>query len=452
MKTYQDLQTTHDKAAFILEAIREHKESDMYRIAFDAEEYDRRRNVTILRYKKLLYTLTGEAVPDRFTANHKLCSAYFPRFITQENQYLLGNGVRLSAGKDKLGADFDDRLQEGGRAALVQGVSFGLWDLDRLRVFKLTEFVPLWDENTGVLMAGIRFWQVDENKPLRAVLYELEGYTEYLKTKKGGLSIVHEQRRYIQVTQTSEADGEEVVEGMNYPTLPIVPLWCSPQKQSELVGLRESIDCYDLIKSGFANDLDDASLIYWTLKNADAMDDVDVAQFVERMKTIHAAPVDAEAHTLDVPYQSRVAYLERLERDLYNDAQIVNVADLSAAQKTATEIKAAYTPMDLKTDQYEYCVREFLRGIFALAGLDPKTEPEFKRNRIQNELEATQMVMMAAQYLDDETILSKLPWLTPEEVEQAMARRAEIETARFSGNPAGQQPEGVNTDGNAANA
>lgn len=452
MKTYQDLQDAKDKAEFVLEAINDHKGSEMYKIAFNAEEYDHRRNVTILRYKKLLYTLKGEAIPDVYTANHKLCNAYFPRFVTQENQYLLGNGVKLDTGKERLGEDFDDRLQEAGRAALVQGVSFGLWDLDRMKVFKLTEFAPLWDENTSVLMAGIRYWQVAADKPLRAVLYEPDGFTEYRKDKDSGISVTVEKRPYIQVTQTSEADGEEIVEGMNYPSLPIVPLWCSPQKQSELVGLRESIDCYDLIKSGFANDLDDASLIYWTLENSGGMDDEDLAQFVERIKTLHAAPADAKAHTFDVPYQSRVAYLERLERDLYNDAQIVNVAELSAAQKTATEIKAAYTPMDLKTDQYEYCVREFLRGIFALAGLDPKTEPEFKRNRIQNELEATQMVMMAAQYLDDETILNKLPWLTPEEVEQAMARRAEIETARFSGNPAGQQLEGVNTDGNAANA
>lgn len=438
----------------------------MYNIAFDAEEYDRQRNVTILRYQKMLYTLEGAAVPDTFTANHKLCSNFFNRFVTQQNQYLLGNGVTLAkeSNKKKLGADFDLRLQQAGRSSLVQGVSFGFWNFDHMEVFKLTEFVPLWNEDTGALMAGIRFWQVAADKPLRATLYELDGYTEYIKRPKDAeLAEFFAKRTYKRIVTQSVADGTQIIDGGNYPSFPIVPLWGNPHHQSELVGQREGIDCYDLIKSGFANDLDDASLIYWTLENSGGMDDVDLKQFVERMKTVHAAPGDAQAHTLDVPYQSRTAYLERLEQDLYNDAQIVNVSALSAAQKTATEIRAAYTPMDLKVDQYEYCVREFLMGIFALAGIED--EPEFTRNRIQNELEQTQMVLMAAQYLDDETLLNKLPWLTPEEVQQIMERRDETEMKRFnsalnqqqgqnSGENEGQngqntqnQPE-VNTDGN----
>ena len=54
MKTYQDLQAASDIPAFIAEAIREHKASLMYEIAVDAEEYDRQRNVTIMKYQKVL--------------------------------------------------------------------------------------------------------------------------------------------------------------------------------------------------------------------------------------------------------------------------------------------------------------------------------------------------------------------------------------------------------------
>lgn len=174
-----------ERMRFIRAAIDEHKSSAEYRIAFDAEEYDRQRNVTICRYQKFLYTLSGQAVPDNYSANYKLASNFFNRFVTQENQYLLGNGVTLEDSKHKeaLGQDFDNKLQNMGRNALVQGVSFGLWNLDHLDVFKLTEFVPLYDEETGALMAGIRFWQIDADKPLRAVLYEMDGYTDYIRPK-----------------------------------------------------------------------------------------------------------------------------------------------------------------------------------------------------------------------------------------------------------------------------
>lgn len=450
-KTYQDLQSAGDKAAFILEAIREHKSSTMYMVAADAEEYDRQRNVTIMRYQKLLYTLSGVAVPDNFSANYKIPSNFFNRFVTQENQYLLGNGVTLEndANKEKLGKDFDIKLQKAGRDALVQGVAFGFWNLDHMEVFKLTEFVPMYDEENGALMAGIRFWQVAADKPLRATLYELDGYTEYIQRKSLSIQEMQPKRTYRQIVRQSAADGTEIFNLGNYPGFPIVPLWGNQHHQSELVGIKESIDCYDLIKSGFANDLDDASMIYWTLEGAGGMDDISLAQFVERIRTVKAAVVDgdsgakAEAHTMEVPYASRVAYLERLEQDMCRDFQALDVNSISAAAKTATEINAAYQPLDNKVDQYEYCVIEFLQGIFAIAGIEDN--PTFKRSRIVNQNEQTQMVLMAAQYLDDETLLNKLPWLTPEEVQDVLDRRDNTDMQRFGIND-NTQPETTPTE------
>lgn len=150
----------------------------------DAEMYDKRQNVTIRRYQRILYTMSGQAVADPFRANHKIASGFFPRFVNQQNQFLLGNGVTLTDAnnKEKLGAGFDRRLQKLGHAAIVGGVAFGFWNLDHLDVFRVTEFVPLYDENNGALMASIRFWQVAKDKPLRATLYELDGYTDYIQT------------------------------------------------------------------------------------------------------------------------------------------------------------------------------------------------------------------------------------------------------------------------------
>lgn len=461
MKTYQDFlaksTSEQEKEAFILEAIREHKQSGMYSIAADAEEYSHQRNSTIMKYQKLLYTVSGKAVPDNYSANYKLCSNFFDRFVTQENQYLLGNGMTLEnqSNKDKLGADFDQRLQRAGRDAIVQGVSFGFWNFDHMESFKLTEFVPLYDEETGALKSGIRFWQIDDNKPLRATLFELDGYTDYIKKKNGNIEVLNQKRTYKQIVSQSGIDGTQIRDGGNYPSFPIIPLWGSPLKQSALVGMKHSIDAYDLIKSGFANDLDDASMIYWTLENAGGMDDIDLARFVERMKTVRAAVIDgdagakAEAHTMEVPYQSRVAYLERLESDLYNDFQALNVKSLQGGQKTATEIYAAYQPFDNKVDQYEYCVLDFLKELFKLVGI--KDNPTFKRSRIVNQLEETQMVLLAAQYLDDETILKHLPWLLPDEIDEILKRKVADDLDRLGGgdNQTGNPMEDVTDDGNA---
>lgn len=416
MYTYQDLlavgEDENERMNFVRTIIASHKNSGAYEMAKIAQEYDGRRNVTINNYRKLLYTISGQAVPDNYSANYKLCSNFFNRFVIQQNQFLLGNGISFAnpEEKNKLGNDFDTRLQELGRYALVDGESFGFWNYDHLEVFRLTEFAPLYNEETGALSSGVRFWQIDPMKPLRATLYEIDGYTEYI-WRNGKGEILNPKRKYILRVRESAVDGLEIVDGENYPSFPIVPLWGNPTRQSELVGIREQIDCYDLIKSGFANDLDDASQIYWTISNASGMDDIDLAKFIERMKTVKAAVVEddgakAESHTLDVPYASREALLERIRNDLYDDFMALDVKNIVGGSATATQIRASYDPMNNKTDMYEYCIRDFLDGLFVIIGID--SEVSFTRSVLVNAQESIQVILQAAQYLPDEYVTKKI--------------------------------------------
>ena len=51
--------------------------------------------------------------------------------------------------------------------------------------------------------------------------------------------------------------------------------------------------------------------------------------------------------------------------------------------------------------------------------------------KILNMQEDTQMVLSAAQYLDDETILRHLPFLSPDEIDDILARKDEEEAERY---------------------
>ena len=444
MLTYQDLQQLPDTDAarmdFARRVINEHKTSPIYQTAIVAEKYDKHQNVTIMEFQKVLFDFSGRKVPDMWSANYKMASRFFNRFITQENQYLLGNGVtwQQESTKARLGKDFDEKLQKLGRYALVGAVSFGFFNYDHLECFPVTEFAPIYDEENGALMAGVRFWQVDPTKPLRATLYEIDGYTDYIWNRKKTEprdAVLHDKRPYILKTRTSEADGMEIYDGENYPTFPIVPLWGNPNKQSEIVGLREQIDCYDLIKSGYANNVDEGNIIYWTLQNAGGMDDVDLAQFVQKLRTVHAATTDdnatVESHTVDTPYQSREALLERLRSDLYEDAMALDTKNIASGATTATQIKAAYEPLNSKADQYEYCVREFLSDILTLAGVED--EPTFTRSVIVNNQEELQLVVQSAQYLDEEYITRKVLNLLGDgdQAEEVIKRVQANEMARY---------------------
>ena len=419
MYTYQDLlkvESDVSRINFVRNAIDKYKTSELYHTAKIANQYNKHQNVTIRDFQKLLYTITGKTVPDNYSPNFKMACRHFHRFIVQEVQYLLGNGIswKNNDTNDKLSNQrykFDTRVQDAAKKALIGGVSFGFFNLDHLDVFDALEFVPLYDEDNGSLSAGIRFWQISKDKPLHATLYELDGYTEYVWDKDKG-KIVDPKRPYKLKVRYTEVDGKEVYDGENYPGFPIVPLYGNSEHQSEIVGLREQIDCYDLIKSGFANTVDEASIVYWTIQNAGGMDDVDLAKFVERIKTVHAATVGedgngahAESHTQEAPYASREALLERLDKDLYRDAMALNTDAIASGAVTATQIRAAYEPLNAKVDDFEYCILEFIDGILVIAGVDDT--PTFTRSMLNNSTEDMTNLLQAAQFLPEDYVTKK---------------------------------------------
>lgn len=441
MLTYQDLvnvgENESNRMDFVMNIIHQHKVSDDYKIGAIAEEYYKKRNVTLVKFQKMLTTLTGGRVVDKWSPNHKVVSGFFKRFVTQQNQYSLGNGISWGDNPfadDKQKARFDSEVKQAGLYALIGGVSFGFWNLDHLDVFKITEFAPLYDEENGALRAGVRFWQIDADKPLRATLYEEDGYTEY-RWKDGKGEILQDKRKYIITVSQSDIDGTEIIDGENYPTFPIVPLWGNPEKQSELVGIREGIDVYDFIKNGFANDLDGAQL-YWIIKGAGGMDDPDLAQFLDRLRLVGAAsPAEGqsvEAVTLDLPYDARDNLLTRLENDLYRDYMSLNLADIKSGSVVTAQIKAAYKPMDLKADDYEYMLGDFLDHILTIAGID--ATPTFTRSMLVNTTEEITAVLSAANMLPKDYVVQKIVTLLGDgDRAQEIAEQAEAD-GLFLGN------------------
>lgn len=452
MKTYQDLMKAGPKetkrARFCMDAISEFMASKEYKTARDGESYYGKHNITIEKYQKFLTTMSGAQVPDIFSSNYKIKTLFFRRLVTQQVQYVLGNGMTLSddKNKEKLGADFDFKLQQAAKRAMAAGRAFGFWNYDHLEVFGYADtedapgFCPLYSEETGELEAGVRFWfrTVNDKTITRATLYEADGYTDYIKKEaEKEPELLTQKRAYKTVTTKTNNGLIEEVAGENYGRLPIVPLYANDTRESELCGIRESIDAYDLIKSGLANDIDDADGFYWILQNTGGMDDVDLARFVQRIRQTRAAVVDgdqgvqANAHTLDVPTEARTRMLDILRSDIYEDFQALDVKSLSAAQKTTQEIQAAYQSQDNKCDDFEYLIIDFVQNILELAGVDDN--PTFTRNRIVNQAEQTDMIIKAAQFLTEEAIIKHLPFLTPEEADEIIQQREADGLAQFNG-------------------
>lgn len=448
--TYQDWLATSEAArpALLVEIVRRYKASASFRHAREATAYFR-ADGTAVDSKVLMQpheirvkdAETGRAKSalrmDKIVGN-RAHSNFLRRFVVQENQYLLGNGVTLSdeATKARLGLGFDKLLAQAGEAALLHGVCWGYWNADHLELLKaydgdLSGFVALVDERTSAPMIGVHFWQLSPDRSLFIRLFEPDGVTEY-EQRKDGLQVVRDKRPY-KLRVARYTSGDEVIGGENYGgALPIVPLYADDEQRGVLTpAIKSKIDMYDRILSDFGDNLDRANDVYWVLNNFGGTTD-DICEMLAEIQRIKAVvnisdgtgnASTAEPRTIEVPYAARQTALQLLDKALYSDAMALNMDELTGGSLTNVAIETATTNLNLKCDRYEWQCFAFVQGVLKLIGVDTE-EIAFKRQTIANKSEIVQDLAMMREYVDDETLLTKNPYVMQEEIPDILERTA----------------------------
>ena len=459
MITYQDYERAENKTKWLQNALISYRNSKEYKKAVDEQEYMAGRNVEILKVKRVLYNMAGLPENDFTKHNAQIRNRMIHRLVTDRCSYSLGNGISFASKKkkvvngetktvdqvkDMLGPKFDRMLNKTAYWAQGNGESYLYVHMGHKKqeweytLFKKTEFLPLYDENTGALRGGVRFWSLDWGKrPITAVLYTEEGYTKYKTPEKkygiSALELSEDLKPYLETVEESEAFGEEVIGTGTVTTLPIFPMYSGENRASALDNLKPIIDAYDMVLSGFCNDVEDIPQVYWLISGAMGMTEDDKRQLLDRLILQHMAVVDGEnskmeGFTQEVPYEARERCLKQLKNQMYENWGGFDVHTVEAGS-TNDHIDAGYWPMDEEADAFEYEVIDFVQQILGMMGVEDT--PQFKRNRVSNQNEQTQMVVSAANWLDDQTILEKLPFITVDEVDVIMARKDAESYSRF---------------------
>ena len=452
MITWQDYERAgENKTKWLRNAITSYRNSKEYKQAMEEEKYMAGKNTAIMEVMRVIYNMAGLPEEDFTKNNVKIRNRMIHRLVTDRCSYSLGNGVSfknrekvkneegktviIDKTKDLLGDSFDTAVYKWGYWACANGASWLYVHPDgdewKYTLFKKTGFLPLPDEKTNVLRGGVRFWSIEWGKrPITAVVYEEAGYTRY-ETPDGKYGInalekVDDLKPYIETVEVSEAYGEEVVGSEPLPTLPIFPLYSGENKEGALDNMKAKLDAYDMILSGFANDIGDCAQVYWLISGATGMTPDQKRELLDRLILQHMAVVDGEnakiqGFTQEIPHEARKVALETLRKRIYEDYGGFDTEMITAAG-TNDHIAAMYWPMDEEADSFEEQLIESIKMILNMLGV--KDMPLFTRNKVSNQKEQTEMVMLAAGKLDERTILKNLPFITVDEIDDIIAQRA----------------------------
>ena len=423
--TYQDLNilrkrnaSEQDIMTFVRNTINLYQSSDLFKKADTADKYAKQQNVEAVNREKFYRDALGQLTKNEFVPCHRIRSNIYKVLTNQRNQHLLGNGMTLENpyNKDKLGKMFDVELNKGGEYANEHGVAYLYWNNDHLEVFKALNFAPLYDETTSSLRAGVRWWRLAQNKPLRATLYEEDGYTEYIWgiNEKGEIDengrVLFEKRKYKQERVGTDAEGYQITDYQNYPSFPIVPLWANKEHICPLDGIKPTIDALDELSNNLNDDLVE-SQIFWLISGADGMDKQDLIEYMQQLRSLKVSnPSDGQnvqPYTVNIPYVERQSEMERLEKQIYRDFQALDISEIKSGAVTATQIKAAYEPLNHSADNFEYCVLEALYSLFKLIPGLENENPTFTRSMLINTTEQIQALELVKGTLGTEYVAEK---------------------------------------------
>ncbi len=446
--TWQDFLGAKDREATLLEAIRRYKASPAFLNALEANSYFRGENTqvarkTILKAGKIEgFDQSGRrrvrpAASD--VVGNRIASAFLFRFITQQNQFLLSEGVSLPEKEKRLlGGDFDHQLERLGECALLHGCAWGFWNADHLEVIEAaknayTGFFPLLDEMTGDMMLGVQFWQIAPERPMYVRVFDEEGVRIYKEERKL-LSLVSDHEPYRR-TLYEDALETWIVPDEGYGRLPLIPLKANMEAASELTpAIKTKIDAYDAILSDFADNLDRANDVYWVLNNFGGTTD-EVAEILEQINKVKAVAnfsdgtgsgATAEPRTIEVPYAARREALDLLERALYQDYMALDMDALTGSSLTNVAIRTACANLNLKADRYEWQLRRFMQELLSMLGRSTD-DIRFRRQAIANESETVADIAVMRSDIDQRTALRLNPYIQEEEIEELLTPETPLE-------------------------
>ena len=435
--TWQDYNASEDQGGLLLKAVQRFKASRGFVDALEANAYFRGENTrvarkTILRARK---TETRDAQGRRRVraatedvVGNRIGSGFLFRFVTQQNQFLLSEGVSLPADvKKRLGTDFDHQLERLGERALLHGCAWGYWNADHLEVIEMAKnslsgFFPLLDEMTGEAKLGVQFWQIAPDRPMYLRVFDMQGVTLY--RREGDMLQLIIDRQPYRRSLRQDVLGKTFTEEKDYGRLPLIPLMANTEGRSEFTpAIRTKIDAYDSILSDFADNLDRANDVYWVLNNfGGTMDEVaELLEQINRLKAVASISdgmgggASAEPHTIEVPYAARRAALDLLERALYQDYMALDMSALTGSSLTNVAIRVSAANLNLKADRYEWQVRQFVSGLLDLIGC-PCEDITFKRQAIANESETVADIAVMRSDIDQETALRLNPYISDERI------------------------------------
>lgn len=443
--------------AFVSETIKEWKSGPAMVQANEQRAYYETDNPDIKKRKKQYAAgvpdedAPGEfraiAKENKFAANEKMPSSFFKDITDAKVQYLAGEGADVAAlneadaeAVEALYGPLRRQIRRQGQACLTDALIYRsgfaylqiINDRPKLTHIDFCEVIPLRNKQNK-LENVVRIYKRGKKEFAELHTPATVFYLEENEEKGGEFKLVSTAPQIITIKQYG--DGTVTPEGGKaWPRLPWFEMQHNNDKTSSLTcSVKGMIRCYDIVSSDFVNNLIDVQDVFVKLKQGYGSG-MEYGETLEMMRIFKAAEDVEGVQTVDVPYQARQVLLDMLTANIYKALRGVDLTQLRGGNKTAKEIKAIYSDIDLWADQAEWHLEDWVLDILETVAAYQETElPEvsvsFTRRVMFDQTEQMDALARQKGIISDKTLLENHPLVVNAQAELEQLNAEELDAA-----------------------
>lgn len=394
----------------------------------------------IRQYRVFYYNTDGNLEEDKTRSNVKIPHPFFAELVDQAVQYMLsGKDGFIRSDIPELQTELDLYFNENENfVAELSEVLTGCQTkgFEYMYCYKNEEnrlsfqcadsigVIEIRAKDTDSNTEHVIYWYIDriekgQKKIKRIQVWDSEQVYYYVQSGDGGAIALDESEQINpkpHVLYQEEGKKEICYEGFGY--IPFFRLDNNKKQFSSLKPVKDLIDDYDMMASSLSNNLIDFDTPLHVVKGFQG-DNLDELQ--KNLKTKKIIGVDdeggVEVHTVDVPYQARVAKLDLDEKNIYRFGMGLNTSGLKDTNATTNiAIKAAYSLLDLRCSKLEIRLKQFLRKLLkvVLEEINKEDGTDYQMNQVYFNFE--------------HEIMSNVQENAQIKLTEAQARQAEINT------------------------
>lgn len=417
--------------------------SDVVKKIETAERYYRKENDIKYAEKE-----TEDAENPLRTADNRIPSNFYKLLVNQKAAYAFTEKVTFDTGNDDLNSlitqTLGDSFRKKCKSLCVQAANASVgwlhyWKGDdgkfHYAVIDAKQVIPVWTRDLEKeLYAVLRTYaMIDETDGDTYIIYEIwtaDRCESFRRRSDLDFDALDYFCQYLVIDIDTGTEEYQPVYTHGFEEVPFIFFNNNDEGTNDLRDIKELIDAYDKVFSGFLNDLEDIQELIFIITNYGG--DADNAlQILQEMKTKKIINVESEGANdksgvstlaIEIPVAARKEMLDITRRAIFEQGMGIDPDPQNFGNSSGVALQYLYSLLELKTGmmetEFEVSFNRLARAILKFYGkTSEKLEQTWTRTSVTNDSEMADIAQKSKGVISDETIVRKHPWVDDAELE-----------------------------------